>query len=169
MRSLALAALFALAACSEAGREEAPKGEAEAEAPAAARIDAGQWEVTTEVVRLVGKDKGAPAFKTPPGTKSSISKCVSEADAAKPPAELFAGAADKCEYRDFYMRNGRVNAAFSCRRPGLEGEIMTRVNGSFTATTLEGTTDIDTYLVTDGDVEVAAKIAGRRVGACAAG
>lgn len=164
MRALALVPLFVLAACSETADGE-PK---EAKVAAAAMIDAGQWEVVSEVTQLTATDKGKPSIETPAGTKTSAASCVGEAARRRPAAELFAASGESCEYQNFYMSRGRLNASMKCDRPDFDGEMLRTVEGSFTADTLEGSATIETYSYGDGDVKIVSKLTGRRVGACAA-
>jgi hypothetical protein len=164
MRFIALVPLLVLAACSEGA---APTKQ-DAEAPPAEQLSAGQWEMTTEVTRLTPRDKGAPAIKTPEGSRSTTSSCVAEADVKKPQPALFAPEGSECSYRDIYMSGGRLNATLACSRAGLGGTIATNVNGSFTATTFEGDATSETSLSGDGDVRIDAKLTGRRTGDCTA-
>ena len=164
MRFIALAPLFVLAACSEG----AAPAKQDAEAPAAEQLSAGQWEMTTEVTKLTQRDKGAPAIKTPEGSKSTSSSCVAEADVKKPQPDLFASEGSECSYRDMYMSGGRLNATLACSRAGLGGTIATNVNGSFTATTFEGNSTTETSLSGEGDVRIDARLTGRRTGDCTA-
>jgi hypothetical protein len=164
MRSIVLMPLLMLAACS-GGTETAPK---EPEAAPASRLDAGQWEMTSEVTSLVNRDAGAPALKLEKGSKTTRSVCVG-GEGNEPPVELFAAAEDlKCRYRDTFVSNGRINATLACSRAGLSGDISTIVNGSFTGTTMEGTATTETRLSGDGDVRVDTRLAGRRTGECTA-
>jgi hypothetical protein len=163
MRAFAFIPLLLLAACSEASEP----AKTEAEAPVAAELQAGQWEVASEVVSLLQRDKGSPAIKTPEGTKGSIQSCVAPADVKKPQPALFVDEKMKCTYRDIYMSGGRLNATLACSRPGLSGQISALVNGSFTATTLDATTVVETDLYSDGDVRIETKLTGRRTGECA--
>jgi hypothetical protein len=166
MRLIALLPLLAIAACS--GSSEPAKQEGEAEAAPAATIAAGQWETSTEVTSLVQRDKGAPAIKMEKGSKTSRSVCVAEADGKQPPPALLVPEGLDCKYRDAYVSGGRLNATLACTRPGLSGDISTIVNGSFTATTLEGTATIETRLSGEGDARIDTRLTGRRTGDCTA-
>ena len=163
MRLIALTPFLLLAACS--GGEEPKK--AEADAPAT-QLSAGQWEVTSEVTQVTKRDEAPPAINAPEGSSTTTSICVPEADAKKPPPALFAREGFDCTYRDIYMSGGRINATLGCKSPGLSGDISTVVNGSYTADTIEGTSVTETRLVGSGDVKIAAKLTGRRTGACTA-
>ena len=164
MRFVAVAPLLVLAACSEG---TAPTKQ-DAESPRAEQLSAGQWEMTTEVTKLTQRDKGAPAIKTPAGSRTTVSSCVAEADVKKPQPALFASEGSECSYRDFYMSGGRFNATLACSRSGLGGTLATIVNGSFTATTFEGDATTETSFSGEGDVRVDAKLTGRRTGDCSA-
>lgn len=163
MRSLILLPIFLVAACSDGGG--APQ---EAKAAADTTMEAGQWETTTEVTRLTTLDGGAPAIDTPAGTKASFTSCIVEADRRKPAPTLFAGEEAECEYNDFYMSRGRMNASMTCEVPGLAGGLVTSVEGSNDATSFEGTVSSSTRLPGSGDVRMASKISGRKIGPCPA-
>jgi hypothetical protein len=165
MRLSALVPLLVLAACSEGS---APTKAEEAEAPAAAQLGSGQWEMTTEVTKVTQRDQGTPLIKMAEGSKTTRSSCVAEAELKKPQPALFAPEKFECTHRDFYMSGGRVNATMACTYPGTTGEIATSVNGSYTGDTIEATTSTETLLTGQGDVRIDAKLTGRRTGACTA-
>lgn len=161
MRSLMLLPLLVVAACSEG--DSAPK---EAAAPADKTMLAGQWEITTEVTRLTQHDDGAPAIDTPAGSKASFTSCIAETERKEPAPTLFAGEKAQCDYDNFYMARGRMNAAMTCKLPGVEGKVVSSVEGTHDAESLEGTITTSTRLAGSGDVTVDTKISGRRVGVC---
>ena len=161
MRAFALVPLLLSAACSGGG--EAPKQEEEA---AATQLDAGQWELTTEVTQFAKADQGQPKIDAPMGTKETRTACIAGADAKKPQPAIFGGEKDECTYGDFYMSGGRLSATVNCNRPGLSGNVATRADVDFKAKTLEGTLSTTTYLTTDGDVRITRKLTGRHVGQC---
>ncbi len=163
MRLIALTPLLALAACSE-GEPTNKK----AEAPAAKQLAAGQWQMTTDVVKVTQRDNAPPAIKSPEGSRTSTSICVAEAEAKKPQPALFAAEGSTCTYRDIYMTGGRINATLACERPGLSGSIATIVNGSYTGDTIEATAVTETSLIGEGDARIEAKLTGKRVGPCQA-
>ena len=161
MRAYAMAALLLAAGCSGGGEEKK-------EAKAAGKLKAGQWETVIEVADLRSTDKAPPAIKAEKGSRTTISTCVGEDDTAKPPPEMFAGKQASCQYRDAYVRRGRLNISLTCTQPGLRGDIMRNVDGSFTDETLEANVVTTSFLVTDGDVEIREKVTGRRTGECTA-
>jgi hypothetical protein len=161
MRKMMFVPLLVMAACS--GGEEAPKQQEEA---AAAALDAGQWELATEVTQFAKADQGTPKIDAPVGTKETRTVCIAEADAKKPQPAVFSGEKDECTYGDFYMSAGRLSATVNCNRPGLSGNVATRADVDFKARSLEGTLSTTSYLTTDGDVRITRKLSGRRVGEC---
>jgi hypothetical protein len=161
MRVFAFLPFILLAACSEANGPAK-----QAEAPAAEAIKAGQWEMAAEVVAVTQRDKGSPAMKMEKGSKTTSSSCVAEADTKKPQPALFAPEGLKCDYRDDYIRGGKINATLGCTGAGLNGDVSALINGSYTAETIEATAITETRLHGDGDVKVETKLTGRRTGDC---
>src|SRR3712207_2822335 len=159
MRGAAPIALLALAACSEGAAPENKAADT-----ANLRLEAGQWELASEVQSASPRDEGPPALNAEPGTKSSASGCVAEAERKRPPPALLAATSDACEYRDFYMSSGRINATMVCRRPGISGELRHSVNGTYTADEINGQIDTDTYIDGPGDMAFTSKVTGRRIG-----
>lgn len=165
MRLHALFPLLVLTACSNAPTTEQTAPEPEV----ATALTPGQWEVTAEVTKLTAMDNGTPAINTPAGTTTTISHCVGAEEVKKPAAEMFGGEnSGDCQYRNFYMARGRLNASLSCQPKGLSGSVMTTVDGNFTADSLDATSTVETYLASSGDVRIATKVTGRRVGECKA-
>ena len=160
MRGAALIALLALSACSEG---EAPQNKV---ATAAQQLEAGQWQLAGEIQSASARDEGPPVLKTEAGTKTNASGCVAEAERKRPPPALLTATEDACDYRDFYMSGGRINATMVCKRPGLSGELRHSVNGTYTAGEITAQVDTDTYLDGPGDMAFTTKVTGRRVGAC---
>ncbi|HEU0100262.1 MAG TPA: hypothetical protein VFQ67_16005, partial [Allosphingosinicella sp.] len=103
MRAFALVPLLLATACSAGG--EAPKQQ---EVAAATQLEAGQWELATEVTQFTKSDQGQPKIDAPIGTKETRTVCIAEADAKKPQPAIFSGEKDECSYGDFYMSSGRL-------------------------------------------------------------
>ena len=164
MRQAIVIACVLLAGC-DAGSPP-PK---QAEAPKAQALAAGQWETVAEVTDFTTMDAGSPAIDTPKGTKISNSVCVAAGEEKQPPALLLAGGPGyTCKYGNHYMSGGTLNSELDCTREGVRGQVMMGVDGSYTADTIEANQSITTYLPGTGDVRIAAKVTGRRVGECGA-
>jgi hypothetical protein len=156
MRALIVMPLCLIAACSGGGGEENKAAEA------AASMEAGQWEVSSEVTEFRSTDKAMPALKAAKGDKATAPACIEPDDAAKPEPELFAGPGYECDYKNSYIKGGRLNASLSCKRDALEGEIMMSVQGTYTGTSFEGTVDTISYLSGEGDFAMNSKISGKK-------
>lgn len=163
MRLLLIAGgALVLAGCSG----ETPANQsATAEAPPAT-IPAGEYEVTTTVASFRSTDGATPIVQVKQGDTTTSRVCVG-ADGAPPP-EAFAAKGDVCTSQNAYVRNGRMNLTLSCKREGVAGNIMTEVNGSFTADSMKGAATTITSLSGTGDYDLRQDFTARRVGECSA-
>src|ERR1044072_6534632 len=124
MRFLIIVPLLLAAGCSGGGDEEKQGDEA-------AAMQAGQWQVTSEVTAFRSTDKATPALKAAVGDKSTAPACVEAGKEDKPPAEIFAGVGYECEYKDRYVSGGRINVSLECEREALEGKIQMTFEGTY--------------------------------------
>jgi len=147
---------MALAAC---GGEAAGPAE-----PPASSLGAGLYELSAEVTELAATEKDAPATKLKLGEKQVIRACVSSD--GKPTPELLAEAGDKCQVKDSYVRNGRINQQLSCTRKGVDGQINPAIDGTFKADSFEGKITTNTYIYNAGDYRLVRQVTARRVGDC---
>jgi hypothetical protein len=162
MRGLIAIPLCLAAACSGGGGEKKA-----AEAPGS--LQAGQWEIGSEVVGFRSADKATPALKAVAGDKSAAPACIEAGKEDKPPAAMFAGVGYECDYKDRYISGGRINLSLECEREALEGKVMVSVEGTYKGDSLEGTATATSFLPGEGDFVMNSKISGRRTGpTCAA-
>lgn len=162
MRGLIVAPLCLLAACSGGGEEKKA-------AEAADSLQAGQWEISSEVSDFRSTDKATPALKATAGDKATAPACIEGGKEDKPPAEMFAGVGYECEYKDNYISGGRINLSLECEREALEGKVMVSVQGTYKGDSFEGTSTATSFLPGDGDFVMNSKITARRTGpTCAA-
>jgi hypothetical protein len=172
LRKSLFVSLFVLAACGDGAAEEAAKQKAAAaEAAKKLQLTAGQWETTTEVTRFTKQDQAPkPAINAPVGTKSTASICIAADQTKEPPAVLLAGNESyQCTYDSSYISAGTLNAALTCRRAGVNGEIRMSIAGDYTAETITAEQDLQTSLPGPGDANILSKLTARRVGDCTAG
>jgi hypothetical protein len=160
MRTIALVAFVLVAGCSE----EAPQKKA---TPAAdVKLQPGQWETTVELTGMSMSDKSAaPAGVV--GKKTTVSSCITPEQVEQPSAALFSGSDSSCKYDNFYMSDGRLSTTMTCTRPGMSGNMMSMVDGTYTATTFEATVETQSYTGSH-DFKTDAKVTGRRIGECTA-
>lgn len=129
-------------------------------------LPAGQYQVAAKVEALRSTDKTTPATKFKIGDTLTTSACV--AKDGKPQAALFAGAGETCSAKDSYVRSGRLNASYSCTRPGHPGEVMVSADGRYTADSFTAKTTTTTYFAGAGDYVMVAALTAKRVGECSA-
>jgi len=155
-----IGAAMMVAACG--GEKAAPVEEA------ADALNPGLYELSSEVTALASTDNTTPFTKLKQGDKTTVKACIA-AD-GKPASDLFAEATgDKCEFKNSYIRHGRLSAQMSCTREGRRGEVMPAMMGSFKADSFEGEITSLTYFIEDGDYRMSRKVSAKRVGDCPAG
>lgn len=154
-----LAVWLTLAGC---GGETA-KPAAEDKSPPAT-FPAGEWEVSTATETLKAADSEAPATIHKAGATKVARVCA--APGPKPDPALFVETGDKCTTTAAYARNGRVNLAYKCDRPG-KGLVMPTIDGKYDSTTFEVAAAVGSYFTGSGDYVMTQRIKGKRLGDCA--
>lgn len=155
---LMAAMLLPLSAC---GGETA-KPATEDKAPPAA-FPAGEWEVSTLTESLKSADNSTPATIHKAGATKVARVCA--APGPKPDPALFVETGDKCSTTSAYARNGRLNLAYNCTRPG-RGMVMPTIDGKYDAATFEVAAAVGSYFKADGDYVMTQRIKGKRLGDC---
>lgn len=139
-------------------------------ATAAGAIEPGEWKTET---RTTDFHMELPAG-APPGMEDMIrqrmgdrsftnSQCLTAEDIDEAPEQLFRESEGQCEYSEFDMSNGQMNAVAQCN---MEGQTMTMV--------MTGTHGADSYrseMVMNGEtpageMRITMKATGERVGPC---
>ena len=163
MRMLVIVPLcVAAAACSGGGDEGANQS-----AAVPASIPAGTWKTELEVKTFRSADKTTPALKAKEGDKEQASSCVPQGQGEQPPADLFTGSGYQCTYARSYIKDGTINAALTCTRPELKGQVNMQVSGTYEADEFEAQVDSTSYLPGDGDFTMSRKVKGKLTpGAC---
>ena len=155
---MAATTLAMLAACgseaSKTAKVEKPK-----------TMVAGEYEIVSEVTKLVSTDKSTPATTLKLGNKATIRACVA-ADGT-PDAAMFVEAGDICTANNNYGRSGRMSVQYSCNRAG-KGELYPNADGNFTADGYKALVTVATSFAGDGDYALTRTLTARRVGACPA-
>ena len=155
---MASAALALLAGCGS----EAP-APVEVEAPKT--MVAGEYEVVSEVTKLVSTDKSTPATTLKLGDKATFRACVA-ADGT-PDLKMFVEEGDRCTVNHSYGRSGRLSMQYSCKRAG-KGELYPNADGNFTADGYKAVVTVASAFSGDGDYALTRMLTAKRVGACAA-
>ena len=130
----------------------------------AASLGGGLYQLDAEVTELAATGKGAPATRLKLGDRLVTKACVA-AD-GKPAPELLAEEGDKCQYKESYIRNGRMNGQLSCTRKGVDGTVAPIFDGTFKADSFEGEIATATQLYNGGDYRLVRKVTAKRIGEC---
>lgn len=124
-------------------------------------LKAGEWEITSEIVSLMGI---APRHGGPAATLT-IKHCLTAHEARRPNAHFLVGEPpdSNCAYRDFTMKDGRVRGSVECAKAGMT--LRTRIEGTYRLSSFETVMSGD---VTKNNVTLATETRsrGRRIGQC---
>ena len=162
----AAASVTALAAC---GNEPTPAAAPAEEA--AAKLAAGEYEVSTKVEDLRSTDNTTPATKAKLAAADAapvVHRACIAADGEIAPA-MFAEAGDECATENSYVRSGKINLTLNCKRTGNPGQILQSVAGKFEADSFTATVNTGTYFSGSGDYAMRRTMTAKRVGNCPAG
>ena len=172
---IGIAGALTLAACSGGGgggdgdaNKAAADGKGGGGGSAAVTMQPGEWEMTTTVTRM--NVPGMPAgMNAPMPGPQTARNCLTEEEARQASSNFLnetTGAGEGCTSQNSSMSGGRIQATVQCNRP--EGQVRMTMNGQYTATTLDMTQQVQTS-AQGQNVEMEARITGRRVGDCPAG
>ncbi|HMI39857.1 MAG TPA: DUF3617 family protein [Sphingomicrobium sp.] len=157
MRILGIAAVLALAACSNSAPPPAEVVEAKSLTP-------GEYAMTSKITAFRSTDGATAASKAKIGDTFETKACVA-ADGTLDPA-IFAVANEKCGATNVYASDGRMSIQMSCSSPDYPGQIMPAIDGKFTADHFEGTSTTTTYLTGPGDYALSRTVSATRTGEC---
>jgi hypothetical protein len=158
-----------LAACSG----EAPEGrnmsvnEVAAEL-ASIRIDPGLWESRSEVLDVTAPNLPREVQNRMKGPPQVTRHCISEEQAARPDANFLATQRDNCTYRDFAMREGRIEGSMICQGGDITGEARATMNGRYGPDRYEMRMRMEMDGPADATMVIETRASGRRIGECPA-
>lgn len=145
-------------------------------APAPNQIQAGQWEITTEVrglevpgatpdqVRMIQRSAGQV------GMSDTESRCLSDAEARSFVQDI-RSAPPTCRVSDEVYAGGVMRTHVSCPSPNGGPAIQISLDGRFTASTLNATVNVEGPNPTganQGPMRRIVRLRGRRTGECTA-
>ena len=162
---IGIAAAAAASACgggSDGGNEA---GGGKAGGSAGAAMQPGQWEMTTTVTRM--NVPGMPAGVNPTPPPNTSRTCLTAEDVRENANFVSESAGEGCTSQNASMSGGRIQATIQCNRP--EGQMSMTMDGQYTPTTLALTQQIRTSMAGGQNVEMDARMTGRRIGDCPAG
>lgn len=173
-RVIAAAGLLALAACGSGesggnGSAAAGKGGTSAVAGGGGvQLQPGEWETTTQMVKVEGMPKEVAAMMMKEATKGR--NCITPEELKEANAGLFGGEEQKnCKREGFAFQNGRISGKLSCTGEGGEGGTSSmEMSGQYSATTYDVTARISTN-VQGMSANMESRTQGRRIGDCPPG
>ena len=175
-RSIAAVTALLLVSCSGGGSENKVEGGEKAAAVgdagaagagggATATMQPGEWEITTEVVRMSGPNMPQGVnMPTPPPT--TIRNCLTPQQASAPSGGFLTGTGEGsgCTASNMTMTGGRIQGTVQCEQQGTT--MRSTLDGQFTPTSMEMNQRVET--TSQGvTMEIESRTTGRRVGDCA--
>lgn len=170
---LVTAASLALAACNQgsvsltnATPEEAAKA---MKAEGITGLSPGEWETKVEVLsaEMPGMPKVAADKLTKANTEMRThSYCITPEEASSPGGGFLTGdTKDKCNIEKLEMGGGRIEQVVTCGDAAGKPTMRMSTSGTYTATSMEGTAEMDMA----GFMKMKVKLNSRRVGECKPG
>ncbi|WP_162806543.1 DUF3617 domain-containing protein [Sphingosinicella terrae] len=125
-------------------------------------FEAGQWEMTTEMIRVNAPNlpQGTQMPLPPPQT---VRHCMTEQEASRPGADLLSGGQSGCSSTNMQFADGRISGTVQCSQQGANMEMT--LSGEFTPTTMQMNQQIRTQQA-GMSIEMEARTTGRRIGDC---
>jgi len=163
----ALAALLALAGCGREDGRNMSVGEV-ADELRDVRVEPGLWEVRSQVVHATGPNMPRAVQARMMAHRRAVRTCVTPAQAAHPERNfLRARPGDRCTYRGFSMREGRMSGDMRCTGGGLPGAMETRMEGRYGPRSYAVTMRMAaTGMPAGANVTIETRTIGRRIGDC---
>jgi hypothetical protein len=144
-----------------------------------AQLQPGQWEMVTQITNI--EVPGAPpemaeAMRAAAARqRQTQNRCITPQEAANPGASMMnAGQATGCNFTEQNFSGGTMRLVGTCQAPGGQGQVATRMEGTYTATTMEAriTAEVTMANAPPGSprtVRSTGTLMGRRTGDCAGG
>lgn len=173
--SIAAVAVLLLASCggpgdnqqkAESGNAATPAASGVGAAGAAVAMQPGQWEITTEVLRMEvpNMPKGVSAPTPPPTT---VRTCLTPQQASAPSGGFLTGSGESggCTTENMSMSGGRIQGTVQCNQPGTT--MRSTMDGQFSPTGFEVNQQVETS-AQGMNMTIQSRTSGRRVGDCPA-
>ena len=129
---------------------------------AATPIQPGKWVTTVTILDVAMPGTPPQVAAAIKGHPTTVSACVTPADAAKGPRAAIEKTNGRCRYTDYTMSGGRISSTMVCSQPG--GAMTVHAIGSYTPTSVsvEGTG----MMTGARAMTIHTRTVGRRVGGC---
>lgn len=126
-------------------------------------IQAGEWESTSQIMTVEGE--GLPPGMADMMTSQvhTTSHCITQEEIDDSPQAMFDQSEGQCQYTDFNMGGGKLDATAVCNTP--QGSMQMEMTGTYTSTTYESRNKM-VMNTPVGAITMNAKASGKRTGAC---
>ena len=107
-------------------------------------LQPGQWETTTRLTSIEAPGMPAPMLaqmRTQMGQPQTQSSCITPEQAANPAGAIVnpGPGGPACQFSESTFAGGVINVRGTCPGQGGQGAVQMSLQGSYTATTMEGT------------------------------
>jgi Protein of unknown function (DUF3617) len=183
MKFVFFAATLLLSGCGgskDVSLKNASMAEVAKASQASGQIDPGQWTSTVEVVSIsmpgIAGPEGQIAqamFKNMIGQKQVTDRCITPAEAVKPPEDLLSGkGSNLCRFVTFDLAGGKLKAQMSCMAKAQGGGMTMAMAGNYGSNSFA--LDTETTIVNPSHMPggqgmvVKSRTTGKRTGECTA-
>ncbi|WP_156347652.1 MULTISPECIES: DUF3617 domain-containing protein [unclassified Sphingomonas] len=125
------------------------------------KLEAGKWEVRTQVsdLKMANMPAGMPA--NPPAQTASV--CITPEQAAKGPEEMLKQSGADCTVTSNSFAGGKIESEVSCKLPG-DMQMKGKTTGTFTPTSF--TTDQQMEMTGKTTMSQKVHVEAKRIGNC---
>lgn len=164
---LILAASLCLSGCSDPQPEARNMSVNEVAAELAnIEIAPGLWESTSEVLNVTAPNLPRELQNRMKGPSRTSRHCITPEQASRPDANFLATREDNCTYRDFSMRNGRMQGQMVCSGGDMPGEATATMSGEYGPQSYDMRMRMEMAGPADSTMTIETRASGRRVGDC---
>jgi hypothetical protein len=172
-RHALLSSLLLLAACGDAPKDADKKAIATPAplAPAPVSFLPGQWQSTSELVKMEVPGMPPEMAKANIGKKTSFAHCMTAEQAARPPADFFTNAnqTTDCKAENFAIVGGKLDGTMTCVDKRTKTNMVMTIQGDYRPTSYAATmTMVTSGAPGGGDMKMTATTSGKRIGDCPA-
>jgi hypothetical protein len=133
------------------------------------RINPGLWESSSEVVDVTAPNLPREVQSRMKREPTTSRHCISAEQAASPNANFLATQREDCTYRDFSMRDGRMEGTMTCRNADMPGEATARMEGQYGPDSYDMRMTMELAAAPGATMTIETRATGRRIGDCPEG
>lgn len=136
--------LAGLASCSAqptVSATNAPVSEVAAAAQGAVKLEPGKWQTVVKILSIDAPGMPAAAVNAMKQQMAAMGthtadQCLTPEMTAKPPENMFTGAAKNCTFETFTMTGGKLDGTLVCKggKAGMPGDLRSTMSGTFSST-----------------------------------